>query len=91
MLLERHPEISEACAFGLPDPISGECVAVAIVMRPGSSAGDDAIKEWCRTHIRAEAVPSQIFRLAEIPRNERGKIVRSVVRETALSIRAAAE
>ena len=49
------------------------------------------IKEWCRGHIRAEAVPSQIFRLAEIPRNERGKIVRSVVRETALSIRAAAE
>ena len=91
MLLERHPDIAEACAFGLPDPVSGECVAVAIVMRPGSSGSDDTIKEWCRAHIRAEAVPSQIFRLAEIPRNERGKIVRSVVRETALSIRAAAE
>lgn len=91
MLLERHPEIAEACVFGLPDPVSGECVAAAIVMRPGSSGSDDAIKEWCLAHIRAEAVPSRIFRLAEIPRNERGKIVRSIVRETALSIRAAAE
>jgi acyl-CoA synthetase (AMP-forming)/AMP-acid ligase II len=91
MLLERHPDIAEACAFGLPDPVSGEAVAVAIVMRPGALGTDEAIKEWCRQHIRAEAVPSRIFRLAEIPRNERGKIVRSVVREAALLIRAAAE
>jgi acyl-CoA synthetase (AMP-forming)/AMP-acid ligase II len=91
MLLERHPDVAEACAFGLPDPVSGEAVAVAIVMRPGSYGTDEAIKDWCRQHIRAEAVPSQIFRLAEIPRNERGKIVRGVVREAALSVRAAAE
>ena len=83
MLLERHPDIAEACAFGLPDPVSGEAVAVAVVMRPGASGTDEAIKDWCRKHIRAEAVPSLIFRLAEIPRNERGKIVRNVVRETA--------
>ena len=91
MLLERHPDVAEACAFGLPDAVSGEAVAVALVIRAGGSGTDDDIKDWCREHIRAEAVPSQIFRLAEIPRNERGKIVRSVVRETALSIRAAAE
>ena len=91
MLLERHPDVAEACAFGLLDPVSGEAVAAAIVMRPGAQAGDEAIKEWCRRHIRAEAVPSRIFRLADIPRNERGKIVRSVVRETALSLKAAAE
>jgi len=90
MLLERHPDVAEACAFALPDPVSGECVAAAFVMKPGASVSDEAIKDWCRKHIRAEAVPSQLFRLAEIPRNERGKIVRSVVREAALAIRAAA-
>ncbi|HEY6630288.1 MAG TPA: AMP-binding protein [Rhizobiaceae bacterium] len=91
MLLERHPDVAEACAFGLPDPVSGEAVAVAIVMKPGASATDEAIKDWCRRHIRAEAVPSRLLRLAEIPRNERGKIVRSVVCEAALAIQAAAE
>ena len=91
MLLERHPDVAEACAFGVPDPVSGEAVAVAIVMRPGAQASDEAIKEWCRRHIRAEAAPSLIFRLADMPRNERGKIVRGVVRETALSLKAAAE
>jgi len=86
MLLERHPDIVEACAFGLPDPVSGEAVAVAIVMRTDAQATDEAIKQWCRTRIRAEAVPSQLFRLDEIPRNERGKIVRGVVREAALAV-----
>jgi acyl-CoA synthetase (AMP-forming)/AMP-acid ligase II len=90
-LLERHPDVAEACAFGLPDPTSGEAVAVAIVAKQDAKANDEEIKGWCRQRIRAEAVPSQIFRLAEIPRNERGKIVRSVVREAALSVRAAAE
>jgi acyl-CoA synthetase (AMP-forming)/AMP-acid ligase II len=85
MLLERHPDIAEACAFGLPDPVSGEAVAVAIVMRADAQSTDEAIKEWCRSRIRAEAVPSQLFRLHEIPRNERGKIVRGVVREAALA------
>jgi len=85
MLLERHPDIVEACAFALPDPVSGEAVAVAIVMRADAQSTDEAIKEWCRARIRAEAVPSQLFRLDEIPRNERGKIVRGVVREAALA------
>ncbi|MCX7305535.1 MAG: class I adenylate-forming enzyme family protein [Hyphomicrobiales bacterium] len=90
MLLERHPDIAEACAFGVPDAVSGEAVAVAIVMRAGAEASDEAIKQWCRTRIRAEAVPSQLFRLDEIPRNERGKIVRGVVRETVLAAGSAA-
>jgi acyl-CoA synthetase (AMP-forming)/AMP-acid ligase II len=89
-LLERHPDIGEASAFAVPDPVSGEAVAVAIVMRPGAETTDDAIKEWCRRHIRPEAVPSQLYRLAEIPRNERGKVLRDVVRQTALSPASAA-
>jgi acyl-CoA synthetase (AMP-forming)/AMP-acid ligase II len=36
MLLERHPDILEACAFGIPDAVAGEAVAAAIVLRPGS-------------------------------------------------------
>ncbi len=85
MLLERHPDVAEACAFGVPDSVSGEAVAAAIVLRPGATSSDDAIKDWCRDNIRSEAVPSRLFRLAEIPRNERGKVVRGVVRDAALA------
>lgn len=83
MLLERHPAIREACAFGLPDPAAGEAVAAAIVL--GAEADIPAIRAWCLERCRAEAVPSRLFVLDAIPRNDRGKVVRDRVREAALA------
>ncbi len=80
LLLERHPDIAEACAFGLPDAIAGELVAAAIVLKPGAAYDPEAIKAWCRTMARPDAVPSRLFALEAIPRNERGKLVRADVR-----------
>ncbi|RYH03708.1 MAG: hypothetical protein EON57_09520 [Alphaproteobacteria bacterium] len=80
LLLERHPDIAEACAFGLPDPIAGELVAAAVVLKPGAAYDPEAIKAWCRTMARPDAVPSKLFALESIPRNERGKLVRADIR-----------
>lgn len=80
LLLERHPDIAEACAFGLPDPVAGELVAAAIVLKPGASFEPEAVKAWCRTMARPDAVPSRLFAVDAIPRNERGKLVRADVR-----------
>ncbi|WP_425416770.1 class I adenylate-forming enzyme family protein [Oricola indica] len=80
MMLERHADIAEACAFGIPDPVAGEAVAAAVVLKPGSDFDAEAIKAWCRTQARADAVPSRLYRLDAIPRNDRGKIVRADVR-----------
>jgi len=83
MLLERHPDIAEACAFGIPDPVAGEAVAAAIVLKPGAHFDPEAIKAWCRQHARSDAVPSRLYALDAIPRNDRGKIVRGDVRRLA--------
>ncbi|WP_173930928.1 class I adenylate-forming enzyme family protein [Chelativorans sp. Marseille-P2723] len=82
LLLERHPHVEEACAFPLADPVAGEAVAAAVVLRKGGEV--EAIKAWCRERCRPEAVPTRIFPLDAIPRNDRGKIVRDHVREEAL-------
>lgn len=79
-MLERHPDVEEACAFGLPDAVAGECVAAAVVMRAGASFDERALKNWCRTQARTEAVPARLFALSELPRNARGKLVRSEVK-----------
>lgn len=84
-LLERHPDIEEACAFSLPDSLSGETVAAAIVFRDGAVSYTLAIRQWCEEHIRREAVPSKLFVLAALPRTDRGKLNRDVVREASLS------
>ena len=85
MLLERHPAVAQACAFGVPDPASGEAVAAAIVLAAGATADQESIKAWCRQRVRAEAVPAKLFFLSEFPRNDRGKIVRRDVRVAAES------
>lgn len=80
MLLERHASITEACAFGIPDAVAGEAVAAAIVLADGATFDPEALKAWCRARVRDEAVPSRLFAVAAIPRNDRGKIVRADVR-----------
>jgi acyl-CoA synthetase (AMP-forming)/AMP-acid ligase II len=84
-LLERHPDIEEACAFSLPDSLSGETVAAAIVLRDGAAADLAAVLDWCGQRIRREAVPSKLFVLAVLPRTDRGKLNRDVVRAASLA------
>jgi long-chain acyl-CoA synthetase len=84
LLMERHPDVMEACAFGLPDDISGEVVAVAIKLLDGAEGGDDvgkiaALKTWCRERLRRESVPEKWYIVPEIPKTDRGKINRQRV------------
>lgn len=85
MMLERHPAVAEACAFGYPDPVAGEAVGAAIVLVEGDRCEAAAIRLWCRDQVRAEAVPQHLVIVDAIPRNDRGKIVRSDVRDAVFS------
>jgi acyl-coenzyme A synthetase/AMP-(fatty) acid ligase len=90
LLLERHPDVAEACAFSIDDPIAGEVVAVAVVpVRPGAldCAG---LLTWCQSQIRKEALPTRIFVVESLPRSERGKISRNHVRAAVLGADAGA-
>jgi acyl-CoA synthetase (AMP-forming)/AMP-acid ligase II len=79
MLLERHPDVAEACCFGIPDDILGEKVGAAIRALPDRSVDFDALRQWCRTRLHAAAVPERWFAVADIPKTERGKIRRDDV------------
>ena len=79
MLLERHPDVAEACCFGIPDDILGEKVGAAIRALPDRAVDFDALRQWCRTRLHAAAVPERWFAVADIPKTERGKIRRDDV------------
>ena len=87
LLLERHEEIAEACAFGLEDAISGEIVAVALVLREGASLDGKTLAAWCAERIRRDCIPERWFFVSEIPKTDRGKINRDRVREYCLAAR----
>jgi len=79
LLLERHPQIEEACAFAIADNISGEVVAAAIKLTQNACSDSLDLKNWLKTRIRNEAQPQKVFYLDEIPKTDRGKLNRDNV------------
>jgi len=84
LLLERHPAVLEACAFGLPDEVAGEIVAVAIRIAEQQSTDADTLRAWCIERIRRDCVPERWFFLKDIPKTDRGKLNRDNVRKACL-------
>jgi acyl-coenzyme A synthetase/AMP-(fatty) acid ligase len=85
LLLERHPDVEEACAFGVADPISGEGVAAAVCLGAETNCSEQSLLDWLREQIRPEAVPGRIYLVDNIPKTDRGKLNRANVAEFCLS------
>lgn len=81
MLLERHPDVVEACAFGIPDAISGELVGAVVRLADDAQVADTDLIAWCRTQARQEAVPSRIGIVDEIAKTDRGKLARQTIQK----------
>lgn len=79
LLLERHPNVVEACAFATPDPISGEAMEIALVAAAGQKIDQSAVMAWLKDQVRQEAMPARLHVLDTIPKTSRGKINRADV------------
>jgi acyl-CoA synthetase (AMP-forming)/AMP-acid ligase II len=77
--LERHPSVAEAAVAGVPDERWGERVTAWVVLRDGHEFDDAALIAHARTLLAAYKCPKRVFRLAALPRNQLGKIVRSAL------------
>ncbi|MBM3945211.1 MAG: AMP-dependent synthetase, partial [SAR202 cluster bacterium] len=72
--LLKHPAVSEAVCFALPDAKYGEAVNVAVVLKGDSS--EPALKSFCAGHLAAFKVPDRIFVTDNLPRTATGKVQR---------------
>ena len=78
-VLLTHPAVREAAVFGWPHPMHGQ-IAVAAVTT-SAQVTDKDIKAFCRQHLALYKVPQLIMRLAELQRNEMGKIIKEPLKE----------
>ncbi len=78
--LEGHPSVAEAAVAGMPDERWGERVTAWVVLREGHGFDEAALIAHTRTLLAGYKCPKRVFRLAELPRNQLGKIVRGALR-----------
>ena len=79
--LTTHPDISQAQVFGLPDAKYGEEVATWIILRPGASMTEDALRDWCRGKIAHYKVPRYIRFVTDMPMTVTGKPQKFIMRD----------
>jgi fatty-acyl-CoA synthase len=79
--LNRHPAVETAAAVGLPDTYAGELPMAFVQLRPGASATEDELREFCRREIpERAAVPVQVVAIPVMPLTGVGKIYKPALR-----------
>jgi malonyl-CoA/methylmalonyl-CoA synthetase len=73
-VLLTHPDISEVAVVGVADPVWGERVVAALVLREGASLDTTALRAWGKERLATYKVPQEAITLKELPRNAMGKV-----------------
>ncbi|MBF6589552.1 MAG: long-chain fatty acid--CoA ligase [Ktedonobacterales bacterium] len=82
-ILFRHPAIADAAVVQYPDPYQGESVMAFVVLKPGASATEQEIIEFCRGQIAVFKCPRRVVFRTELPKNNTGKVLRRELRDEA--------
>ncbi|MBK9168359.1 MAG: AMP-binding protein [Bryobacterales bacterium] len=72
-VLLGHPAVQQAVTFAMPDPLLGEGVAAAVVLRDGLSSAEQELRAFVAARVAYFKVPARIVFVREIPKGPTGK------------------
>jgi long-chain acyl-CoA synthetase len=79
--LYQIPQIKEVAVFGLPDPVKGESVCAAVVLKEGAQLTPEYVIAWCREKLAAYKTPARVDMVKELPKSATGKILKRMLRQ----------
>ena len=81
--LLTHPQVQDAQVVGVPDEKYGEEALACIILREGSGASIDEIRDFCVERLARHKVPKYIEFVESFPMNAAGKVLKYKMREDA--------
>jgi len=85
-VLAAHPAIAEVAVFGVPDPLWGESLVAAVVLRQGCSATAEALLEFARGRLAGFKLPKDIRIVGALPKTASGKVQKNELRRNAAAL-----
>ena len=79
-VLLAHPALADAASLGVPDPVYGEEVIAFAVWRAGAQTDEASILSYCAAKLPVPKRPKRIVFIPELPKSERGKVLRDSLR-----------
>ncbi len=74
--------VQECAVIGVPDEDWGEAVKAVVELSPGKTVSDKEIIALCKQHLGSVKAPKSVDFVGELPRNQRGKVLKRVLRES---------
>jgi long-chain acyl-CoA synthetase len=80
-ILFTHPKVALAAVVGVPDAKSGETVKAFVQLKPGESATEEEILEFCKENMAGYKRPKLVEFRNDLPVSVVGKVLRRVLRD----------
>jgi len=80
-VLYQHPKVMDAVAVGIPHEYRGETIKAYVVLKPGQTATEDEIMDFCKQKLAAYKTPKLVEFRDALPKSIIGKVLRKTLRE----------
>jgi long-chain acyl-CoA synthetase len=81
-VISSYPKVLEVGVAGVMDAYRGETVKAWVVLKPGETATEEEIRDYCKKNMAHFKVPTQVEFRKELPKTMVGKVLRrELVRE----------
>lgn len=79
-MLYKHPAVLEAACIAVPDEKWGEVPMAIVVLKPGETATEEELINFCRERMAHFKCPKKVAFADALPRTATGKIQKNVLR-----------
>ena len=79
-IIKQIPEIEDVVAFGINNEVFGKTIKVNIIKKKNSNLDKVKILSYCLKNLEKFKIPSKIEFVEKIPKNEYGKVKRSLLK-----------